>query len=192
MPWLIFGLLLFIGMHSLRIYAPDWRAAQIARLGAQRWKGIFALAALVSLVLIIIGFAQARLQPVLLYVPLPTLRTLNLLLTLAASVLICAAYVPRNHIKQAVGHPMLAGVILWALGHLLVTGMVHDAVLFVAFLLWASADFITSRWRDWASGTRYPTGTRQGDVQVLVIGIAAWVVVAFWLHRLLIGMSPFA
>jgi len=192
MPLLILGLLMFIGMHSLRIFAPDWRNRQVARLGGGRWKGIFALVSLVGLVLIILGFGQARLQPVLLYVPLPALRDLNILLTLAGSILICAAYVPRNHLRQAIGHPMLAGVSLWAFGHLLVTGMVHDVVLFVPFLLWAATDFITARRRDQAAGTRYPAGTLQGDVLALVIGIVTWVAVAFWLHRLLIGISPLA
>ena len=36
MTLLIVGLLLFLGVHSVRIVAEDFRSAQIARLGAER------------------------------------------------------------------------------------------------------------------------------------------------------------
>ena len=35
---LILGLLIFLGVHSLRIFADDWRSRQVARLGAKRWR----------------------------------------------------------------------------------------------------------------------------------------------------------
>lgn len=190
MTLLIVGLLIFLGTHSLRLFADDWRSRQRARLGELRWKGLFALVSLSGFVLLCWGFGLARLHPVVLYVPPLALRHLNALFTLVAFVLLVAAYVPRNHFKARLGHPMLLGVKVWAVGHLLATGMLRDVVLFGAFLLWAVLLFVVSRRRDRAAGTRYPAGTLQGDALTLLLGVALWVAFAFWLHRWLIGVNP--
>jgi len=190
MPVLILGLMLFLGVHSLRIFADGWRSRQLARLGEMRWKGLYALVSLLGFVLICWGFALARQQPVLLYVPPLALRHLNALFTLVAFVLVAAAYIPRNHLKAAFGHPMLLGVKVWAFGHLLATGMLHDVVLFGAFLLWAIVLFVVSRRRDRRAGTVYPGGTLRGSVLTVVIGVVAWALFARWLHLWLIGVSP--
>jgi len=192
MTILVLGLLLFLGAHSIRIFADGWRGRQVERLGANAWKGIIALVSIVGFVVIIWGFGLARHNPVLLYSPPPWLRHLNSLLTLVAFVLIVAAYVPGNHLKQKIGHPMLAGVKLWAFGHLLAIGMLRDVVLFGAFLAWATVDFIVSRRRDRGSGVVYPAGTVRGDAIAIIIGVVAWVVFAFWLHARWIGVNPFA
>ncbi|MEO7067630.1 MAG: NnrU family protein [Rhodanobacter sp.] len=190
MSVLILGLLIFLGVHSVRVFADDWRRQQIMRLGENRWKGLYTLASLIGFGLLCWGFGLARQQPVLLYVPPLALRHLNALFTLLAFVLVAAAYVPRNHLKAKFGHPMLLGVKLWAFGHLLATGMLHDVVLFGAFLLWAVVLFIVSRRRDRRAGTVYANGTLSGDVMVIVIGALAWIVFAFWLHLWLIGVKP--
>lgn len=142
--------------------------------------------------MIVVGFGAARMNPVLLYAPPAWLRHLNSVFTLIAFVLVAAAYVPRNHLKQWIGHPMLAGVKAWALGHLLSIGMLRDVVLFGAFLAWAIFDFAVSRRRDRAANTVYPAGTLVGDLLAIAVGVIVWAVVAFWLHQLLIGMSPLA
>jgi uncharacterized membrane protein len=190
MSVLILGLVLFLGLHSLRIFADNWRTQQIARLGLNRWKGLYALMSLIGFVLICWGFGLARQHPVLLYVPPLALRHLNALFTLIAFVLIAAAYVPRNRLKARLGHPMLLGVKTWAFGHLLATGMLHDVVLFGAFLLWAVVLFIVSRRRDRRTGTVYPAGTLKGDALTVAVGIVAWAAFVFWLHLWLIGVKP--
>jgi uncharacterized membrane protein len=192
MTVLILGLLVFLGVHSLRIFADDWRSRQLATLGEPRWKGFYALVSLIGFVLLCWGFGLARQQPVVLYVPPSALRHLNALFTLLAFVLVAAAYVPRNHLKAKVGHPMLLGVMIWAFGHLLASGMLHDVVLFGAFGLWAVVLFIVSRRRDRATGNRYPAGTPGGDVVSVAIGVVVWAAFAFWLHVLLIGVNPMA
>ncbi|WP_041777963.1 NnrU family protein [Beijerinckia indica] len=192
MTLLICGLLIFLGIHSIHIFANDWRDRQITRLGLMRWKGLYSLMSLAGLVLIIVGFGQARTQPVMLYDPPMWLRHINALFTLIAFILVAAAYVPRNHLKAAIGHPMLAGVKTWAFGHLLATGMLHDSVLFGAFLAWAIFDFVISRRRDRATGTIYPAGSLQGDMITLAVGAILWGAFAFWLHRSLIGVNLFA
>jgi uncharacterized membrane protein len=85
---------------------------------------------------------------------------------------------------------MLAGVKTWAFGHLLATGMLHDVVLFGAFLVWAGVDFLVCRRRDRAAGVTYPAGTMKGDIIVVVAGVVFWAIFAFWLHHWLIGVNP--
>lgn len=188
---LILGLILLLGMHSVHMLAPRWRGRVVARIGLLPWKGLYSVVTIAGFVLSVIGFGMARTQPHLLYAPPLWLKHLNALFTLAAFVLVAAAYVPRNHLKAKLGHPMLAGVKAWALGHLLATGFLHDVVLFGAFLAWAVADFMVSRRRDRAAGTVYPAGTAMGDVLAVVIGVAAWAIFAFLLHQRLIGVNPF-
>ncbi|MFK2905811.1 NnrU family protein [Dyella ginsengisoli] len=191
MAMLILGLALFLGVHSIRLFADGWRTRQIARLGANGWKALYSLLSLAGFVVLVWGFGLARQHPVVVWVPPMALRHLNALFTLLAFVLLAAAYVPGNAIKARLGHPMLAAVKLWAFGHLLAAGMLHDVVLFGAFLLWAVVDFMVSRRRDRAAGVTYPKGPASRTVLTVVIGVAAWAAFAFWLHVLLVGVSPF-
>jgi uncharacterized membrane protein len=87
---------------------------------------------------------------------------------------------------------MYAGIKIWALGHLLATGMLHDLVLFGAFVIWAVAGFTVSRRLDREAGVTYPGGTLLGDLLTVVIGAAIWAAFAFWLHAKWIGVAPFS
>lgn len=188
---LILGLAVFLGVHSVRIVGDRWRAEQIRRLGEGLWKGLYSLSAAVGLALIIWGYHLAQAQPVALWAPPAWARHLGALLTVPAFVLFAAAYVPRNRIKAAVGHPMVAAVKVWAFAHLAANGTLAAMVLCGAFLIWAVADFASARRRDRAAGTRYPAGTASRDAVVVVVGLVAWVLFAFFLHGWLIGVRPF-
>ena len=110
MTLLILGLLIFLGVHSTRIVAEPWRSAMVVRLGENGWKALYSAASLAGMVLIVIGYAAARTDPVWLWLPPVWTRHLAALLTLPAFILLAAAYVPGNAIKARVGHPMVAGV----------------------------------------------------------------------------------
>jgi uncharacterized membrane protein len=191
MTLLILGLALFLGAHSVRILASGWRDAQIARLGEQRWKGAYSLLSALGLGLIVWGYGMARADPVVLWMPPPWTRHLAALLTLPVFVLLVAAYLPGSHIKARIGHPMVAGVKLWALAHLLANGNLGDVVLFGAFLAWAIADFISARRRDRRAGQTYPVCCWTRDATVAAIGLLAWALFALYGHVWLIGVRPF-
>lgn len=191
MTVLIAGLVLFLGLHSVRMVADGWRTARIARIGERKWKGFYALGSLVGFVLIVWGFGRARLDPVVVWSPLPWTRHAAALLLLPAFVLIVAGNIRGTKLKAALGHPMLLGTQLWAFAHLLATGRLADVVLFGSFLAWALADYVSSRRRDAAAGVVYPTGRWSRDVLALVIGAVAWIVFGLWLHGPLIGVRPF-
>lgn len=188
---LVFGLIIFLGVHSVRIVADDWRSAQIARWGEMTWKGMYSLASVVGLGLIIWGYGLARADPVVIWSPPIWSRHLASLLTLPAFVLLVAAYVPGNRIKAAIGHPMIVGIKLWALAHLLANGNLADLVLFGSFLVWAAFSFRTARVRDRVNSKSYPVGPLSRTWVVVVSGLIAWTLFSMVLHLPLIGVRPF-
>ena len=191
MTYLILGLILFLTIHSVRIVADDWRTRTITRVGEGAWKGIYSLISLAGFVLLVWGYGQARMGSVVLYDPPTFTRHIAGLLMLVSLVLVAAAYVPGNHIKAALGHPMLLGIKLWAFAHLLANGRLADVVLFGAFLVWAVVDFIAARRRDRAAGTVYPAGQAMRTVLTMVAGAGAWAALVLGLHLWLIGVPPF-
>jgi uncharacterized membrane protein len=191
MTYLILGLVVFLGVHSLRIFAEGFRAQMVARLGAGAFKGLYSVLSLMGFVLLVWGFGIARETPIMVWMPPVGMRHAASLLTLIAFVLLAAAYVPRNAIKARMHHPMVLAVKTWALAHLLANGSLAHIVLFGSFLAWAVLDFIASRRRDRRLGTRYPVGTPVGTATAVVVGLVAWVVFALWLHGILIGIKPF-
>ena len=188
MTYLILGVLLFLGAHSVRVVADDWRTRTMARIGLVPWKGVYSVVSLLGLGLIVWGFGLARQQPVQLWSPPVALRHLASVLTLGAFILLVAAYVPGNQIKARLHHPMVLGVKTWALAHVLANGNVAHVVLFGSFLAWGVLDFISARRRDRSAGTLYPNGTGRATGITVILGTAAWMVVALWLHGVLIGV----
>ena len=191
MTLLIVGLVLFLGVHSVRIVAEGWRQRTIARLGEGAWKGLYSVASLLGFVALIWGYGQARLDPTVLWATPLWTRHLASLLVLLAFVLLVAAYVPRNHLKARLHHPMVLAVKVWALAHLLANNTLADLLLFGSFLLWAVLDFRAARGRDRRQGTVYPAGQAAKTAVTVVVGGAAWAVFAFWAHQALFGVSPF-
>jgi uncharacterized membrane protein len=190
MQWLILGLVIFLGVHSVRIVADGWRAHTIARLGLQPWKGAYALLSLLGFALIVVGFGEARLNPVWVWQPPLPMRHIAALLTLVAFIFLVAAYVPGNAIKARLRHPMLLGTKVWALAHLLANGKLADIVLFGAFLVWAILCFRASRQRDRATPPPVLPRSAVATGLTVVLGVAAWAAFAFWGHAKLIGVSP--
>ena len=188
MKYLILGLIIFLGVHSVRIVAENWRTQTRARMGELPWKGLYSVASGLGLGLIVWGFGLARQQPVQWWSPPPAMRHLASVLTLISFVLLAAAYVPGNGIKARVHHPMVLGVAVWALAHLLSNGNIAHVILFGSFLLWAVFDFSAARRRDRAAATHYPRGEAGATGITVALGVGAWIAFALWLHGWLIGV----
>jgi uncharacterized membrane protein len=191
MVYLIAGLAIFLGVHSVRIVADGWRTQTLARMGEGAYKGTYSVLSLLGFGLIIYGFGIARETPVVLWTPPVGLRHAASLLTLIAFIFLTAAYVPRNGIKARFHHPMVLGVKFWALAHLLANGQLAQVLLFGSFLAWAVLDFIASRRRDRATGAQYAAGSLPMTAVTLAAGGLAWMAFALHLHGWLIGVRPF-
>lgn len=191
MLYLILGLVIFLGVHSVEIVAPMFRGRAVARLGEKPYKGIYSLLSITGFVLLVWGYGVARQDPILLYAPPLWMRHLALLLMLPVFPLLLAAYLP-GRIKAAVKHPMLAAVKAWAFAHLLANGMLADLVLFGGFLLWAVADRISVKRRAVVRPVPGSPPGKYNDLIAVVGGLALYVIFVFWLHTWLIGVPPLA
>jgi uncharacterized membrane protein len=188
MLWLVAGLVLFLGVHSVSIVSPQWRDAQVALRGEKAWKGLYSLVSLAGFVLLIVGYGAARQSPVVLYQPPVWMRHLALLLMVPVFPLLIATYMP-GRIKATVKHPMLVAVKLWAFAHLLANGMLHDVLLFGGFLAWAVADRISMKQRTQRPLPGAPARP-VNDLIVVVAGLVLYGVFVTWLHGRLFGVTP--
>jgi uncharacterized membrane protein len=187
MFYLVLGLALFLGVHSISIVAPAWRDRTAARLG-NAWRGLYSLVTIAGLVVIIWGYGIARQSPAMLYMPPAGTQYVTAVLMLPVFPLFLAAYFP-GRIKSALRHPMLVSVMLWALAHLIATGKLANVVLFGGFLVWAVADRISYRWRTQRPIPAAPPG-RLNDGIAIVAGLVFYVVFEHWLHIRWIGVQP--
>ena len=186
---LILGLVMILVPHSLVIVAPQWRESLMNRYGGL-YAGVYSVVSVLGLVLLVWGYSQTRLDPVFIWHPPLAMRHITTLLMLLSFILLAAAYVPHNHFKARLGHPMVLSVKVWALAHLLANGRLGDIVLFTAFLVWAAALFSKLRKQDRA-GDAIPTQARvAATIGAVIAGAVGWLVFAMWLHLWLIGVSP--
>ena len=171
MTLLIFGLVIFLGLHSTRIFAESGRERAIARLGEGPWKGVYALLSLIGFVMIVWGFGEARWNAPILWAPPVWTRHVTILLMLISMILLAAYLLKKSHIAVAVHHPMLWAVVLWSFGHLIANGSLADLVLFGAFLVWSLLDLMANYARDLAKAIVYPAPNWGATIGAIVAGV---------------------
>jgi uncharacterized membrane protein len=191
MSLLLLGLLLFLAIHSVRIFAPDWRRTQIASMGEGKWKGLYSAASLIGLILIIWGYAMARPEAALLYEPPVWMKHVTLTLMLFSMIFWAVSQVPAGRIKAFVRHPFLLAVKIWAVAHLLANGDAASLLLFLGILAWAVIDRISVRRRE-AAGERAEiiAGPITNDVIAVAVGVAVYGLFVWKAHEWLFGVSP--
>jgi uncharacterized membrane protein len=181
MTFLLSGLALFFGIHAIPMF-PSFRASLQSRFGEMRFKGIYSLIALTGFALILLGMSRADFRTI--FSPPAWSALVAGLAMPVAFCLLVAAYVPNNF-RRIVRHPMLSGVLVWALAHLLANGDLASILLFGSFGLYAIVDIVSVNRRCAAE-----TPARQPlfrDVLVLVTGFAAFWVVRYF-HAALFGV----
>jgi uncharacterized membrane protein len=190
MTALVLGLVIFIGMHSVRIISDDFRTRQIEKVGIRTWRGMYAAVSIVGLLLIVAGYGAMRGAPHVVWYPPAWFAYVATVLTIPAFILIAASFVTGTRIRNKVDHPLVLGVKFWAFAHLMANGMLADVLLFGGFLIWSVAAYASARRRDRKAGTIYPVGPPRRDVIAVIGGLVAWAVTALWLHRWLFGVAP--
>jgi uncharacterized membrane protein len=187
---LVIGLAVFLGAHVF-VSQRAARAALIARIGEWPYKGLFALVSLLGLVLIVWGFGRyLHAGYIQLWSPPTWMRHVTVALVWPAAILVTAAYIPGD-IKRTLKHPMLAGIKLWALAHLLSNGDLGGIILFGSILAWAVFDRITLKRRTDAGAPPIPVGGRRNDIIAIVVGTILYLALGLVFHPLFIGIPVF-
>lgn len=189
---LILGIIVFLGIHSVRIVAPEWRFAKMEQWGENAWKGLYSVISLVGFVLLVWGYGMARPDAPVLYEPPAWMKHITELLMLFAFIFL-GVYIARpGKLKPALKHPMLIAIKTWALAHLLANGDLASLILFLSFLAWAVVDRIAIK-RQERAGLAAPyisPGPASNDVIAIVIGLVFYGLFVWKLHVLLIGVAP--
>jgi len=191
MALLVLGIVIFLGMHLVRVAAPGLRASIIERNGKSAWMGIYTVISLVGLGLVIYGFGEARATTGMLYNPPVFLKHISLLLMLIAFICIAAGFLPAGRIAVAVKHPQILSIKIWALAHLLANGETSSVLLFASFLAWAVVMRISLKRRQRAGELVLPVfRSSSNDLLAVVIGTVAYLLFIWKLHEWLIGVVP--
>jgi uncharacterized membrane protein len=187
---LILGLALFIVPHVF-VTRREARAAAVARFGEGPYKAVLSLISIVGVILIGWGFASYRASGWIdVWSPPTWTRHLAALLVWPAIVFLVAAYIPGN-IKRRLKHPMLVGVKLWALAHLIANGDLGSILLFGGILAWAVFDRISLKRRSDPGAPPIPIGGWGNDVAALIVGTLVYLALGFLFHPLVIGVPAF-
>lgn len=186
---LIIGLALFIANHLL-VGFREQRAALMTRLGQPLYRTLFGLMSLVSVALIVWGYAEYRANEwVQIWLPPAYMRHVTVGLMLIASILIAAYFIP-SHIKARAKHPLLAATKVWAFAHLLANGDLGSIILFGSILAWAVYARINAKHRKDVVLPAAPVGW-MNDVFVVLVGIALFLALGYWFHPYAIGVPVF-
>ena len=187
---LIIGLILFIGGHLVSRFA-GVRAALVRYFGANVFRGVYSLFALMGVAMIAHGFGVYRAAGMVeIWSPPRFLTHIAMLLVWISFILLAATYLPGK-IKAKAKHPMLAGIKLWALAHLLVNGDLGSMIMFTSFLSWAVFARISLKRAGVmpdSSVALAPTAQRN-DILAVLIGTAGTLAFIYGLHKMLIGVA---
>jgi uncharacterized membrane protein len=184
MTLLILGLILWTGAHFFKRLAPGARAAMQDRMGDAS-KGVIAAVLVLSIVLVVIGYRGT--ESAFLWGRSPATTGINNLLMLVAVALFGLGN-SKSRLRAKMRHPMLTGVVVWSVAHLLVNGDTASIVLFGWLAIWALAEMPLIN-RAVHSYVPYEGGSVAGDVRLGIITLVVFGVIAA-IHTFL-GYNPF-
>jgi len=186
MMLLVFGLIVFHALHSIRMVAPKWRAQRVKNMGENMWKGMYSLVTLAALVLIVFGYQQAKIDAVQIWSPPVWGRHLAIVLMLISFLLI-PFNMRSSRLKSITHHPFLMAILLWSTAHLLANGDGPSVILFGSFFVWALWNWLNVRKRN---GPLPQVPPLKQDLFATAIGIGMWLFFLVFAHKWLFGVSP--
>lgn len=180
MSLLIAGVILWVAAHFFKRITPGLRASM-----GDKGKGLVAVLTLASVVMMIFGYRMADSTAV--YAPMAGMGHANNLLMLL-SLFMLGAGSSRGWVASKVRHPMMWGLVIWAVAHLLVNGDSASIVLFGGLGAWALAQMVLASRGDGA-WERPEVGPFSKDAKNMLIALVLYALIAgvhIWL-----GYSPF-
>ena len=187
MGYLIFGIAVFAGAHLFSMLLPGQRDALKARMGEGSYKGVYSLISLAGFGLMIWGFRAVRSDPAaisLLYEPAPWARHVTMLLVLLGFISL-GGFHGKGYLKQWLRNPFSIGISLWAVGHLVSNGRLHDLLLFGTFLVLALLDIILSTARGKRPGH---DPQARSDIRAVISGVVLYAIFLFGFHPYVLNL----
>lgn len=179
------GLIVFFGAHAVPVFQTV-RTALVKKLGLVMYQALFAVVSIIGLVLIVRGFGTAdRLS---LWQPPEWGTHVAFLLMMFVFPLLVSAYFPGK-VRKWIPHPMLLGVKIWALAHLLANGDLPSLLLFGSFLIYSVIDLISIKRRQRKKGIVPKSGPLLNDGFSVILGLALYAIMLIWGHGALIGVA---
>ncbi len=178
---LILGLCLFYGVHL--VPSLNLKAQLITKIGKQPYMGGFSLLAGLGLGLMIYGKSIAGFIPV--WQPVLGAHWLPIIFMWPALILLSWAYLPCN-MKAKLRHPMLLGILLFSISHLIANGDLGSILLIGSFGLFALINIIMVNRRE-APAKAKPKAVGW-DVLGVIMGTVAYALV-FMFHQTMIGVA---
>ena len=185
------GLALFFTAHFYSAFRTRQAGRDIKqRLGEGPYMGVYSLVSALGLGLIIWGYQKAGFSNSI-YTGPDWAWDINAVLMLLAFVLLTATYLPLGYLKSRLQHPMLIGVALWAIAHLITGASLKQLLLFGSFLAFSVIDIIAVSMRQATASTRPAEVSWKFDLIAIISGSLAFAITGFWLHAWSSGISPF-
>jgi uncharacterized membrane protein len=178
------GILLWSVVHLIPGPGQTIRQKIIAAIGEKPYKGVFALALLLALALIILGWRSTVPQPV--YLP-PAWGGLVAIVLMPVAIFLFAASHARTRVKRLIRHPQLSGVVAWSVAHLLANGDSRSLLLFGGLGIWALLEMVVINSREGA-WTRPVAPPVANEIRLIVIAIAVFAVLVY-LHPKFAGVA---
>ena len=183
MVWLILGVVLWSVVHLYPSIAVSHRN-QLSEKFGNAYQGIFALTIVASIVLMVLGWKNTI--PTAVYNPPAWGRHATMLLILIALVLFGAANT-KTKIREWIRHPMLMGMVVWSIGHLLANGDIRSVILFGGLGVWAIISQFTINKREGARVIPTDSKGLKSLVILLVVSVVLYVILMF-LHPYFAGV----
>lgn len=179
------GIVIWSAVHFLPSVAPSLRERLIDAVGPRVYRGVFAADAAIGLGLMVWGYRAADWIHV--YDPPAWGIHVNNLLMLIA-VYLMGVGGAKGWLATKIRHPMLTGVMVWAVAHLLANGDEASILLFGAMGLWALGMIAMINRRTGAWSPPEPT-TKAGEIRLIVVTVAIFAVIII-MHGPILGVRP--
>ena len=169
---LIAGLVMWSGLHFIPTLAISFRTRQLESLGNNKYRAIFSILIVISIVLMVFGWRS--IEPVHIYSPPAWSTPVTGLLVLVAFILFSAAH-SKTIIRRIIRHPQLTGLVIWSISHLLSNGDSRSLILFGTLGAWAIAEIFLINKRD-GEWIKPESGTIKSEILMLAKGIGMFVI----------------
>ncbi len=180
--------MVFYVPHAAPVFFPSLKQKIINSIGLVKWRSIYSIFSLLGIVTIIWGWIIFRPQAPDVYYPPSWASHITALFIWVGFILFLVTKKQPGRILLMVKHPMMAGTLLWSIGHLISNGDLASILLFGSFVIYAiiSLIFYTIKGNE-----SYELASYRGDISALAFGTIIFLIFGFYFHGWIFGVSPF-